>query len=466
MSKIKPISLRRFNAYCYVRIPYLLVSFNEIAWYEAYNTKLLGTIVEDTDGEFNYMILARDKRKIFRAWDFGDIYESKDEAELAMVVAFERYENDGQTIYEQGDEKNLPHEFLVPQVPEEKLHPYYKILDTPGHEGAKNLINEIIYSFVDVDGNYLKDFQTTGFDGRLWELYLYIYFQSAGFDLNNDHKAPDFLVSYWGQEFAIEAVTVNKSELLDVGNPTNLKEAFLLSLDYMPIKYGSSLIGKLRKKYWEKEHVKDKPLIIAVHDFHQPSTMEHLGSMTWSRSALIYYLYGIRPTYKTNEDGTINLGVVDTKNGISQEFVKIDWHEWKGKKIEAGFFCLPDAENISAVLFSNNGTLTTFNRMGQLAGLGSPDVRMLRVMDVFNHDPNSITPHHVSKYIDQDDYEEAWGDGLVMYHNPNAKHPVDINCFQGISHMFFDKDRLIVYGYPEPNNVLNSMTVVFIPKKE
>ncbi|WP_157274882.1 hypothetical protein [Pedobacter sp. Leaf194] len=464
MSEIKSITLRRFNAYCYVRIPYLLLSFREIAWFEAFDTKMLGTIVIDDDGEFNYMILARDKRKIFRAWDFGTSYETKEEAEAEMMAAFDKYENDGQTVYEQGDEKKLPQEFLVPQVPDEKLHPYYKILDTRGHEGAKNLINEIIYSFVDVDGNYIKDFQTTGFDGRLWELYLYTYFYSAGFDLNNSYKAPDFLVSYWGNEFAIEAVTVNKSEQFDEPNPSNLKEAFLLSLDYMPIKFGSSLISKLRKRYWEQDHVTGKPLVIAIHDFHQSSTMEQLGSMTWSRNSLIYYLYGIRPSFKTSENGNITLGIMDTKDGISQGFDPIEWHEWKGKKIESGFFNLPDSENISAVLFSNNATLTTFNRMGQLAGLGSPDTKMLRAMDVFNDDPNSITPHRVIKNIQDDDYEEAWGDGLVMYHNMNAKYPVDINCFQGISHVFFDKDRHIVYGYPEPNNVLNSMTIVLIPE--
>jgi len=464
---IKTISLRRFNAYCYVRMPYLALTFREIAWFEAFNTKVIGTIVIDTDGEYNYMILARDKRKIFRAWDFGmETYSTKEEAEKAMISAFAKYENDGQTVYEQGDEKKLPQEFLIPQVPDEKLHPYYKILNSRGHEGAKNLINEIIYSFVDVDGNYIKDFQTTGFDGRLWELYLYTYFYSAGFDLNKSFNAPDFLVSYWGNSFAIEAVTVNKSEQFDEPNPKNPKESFLLSLDYMPIKYGSSLVSKLRKRYWEKEHVKGKPLIIAIHDFHQASTMETLGSMTWSRNALIYYLYGIKPDFRLEDDGLITLGIVDTKDGISQAFSPVTHHDWKGKKIESGFFYLPEAENISAVLFSNNATLTTFNRMGQLAGLGLPDTKMIRAMDVFNQDPNSITPNRVVKNIEDEDYEEAWGDGLAMYHNPNAKHPVDINCFQGISHLFFDKERCIVFGYPEPNNVLYSMTMVMIPMQE
>jgi hypothetical protein len=32
---------------------------------------------------------------------------------------------------------------------------------------------------------------------------------------------------------------------------------------------------------------------------------------------------------------------------------------------------LPDAENVSAVLFSNSGTIAKFNRVGALPGFGS-----------------------------------------------------------------------------------------------
>lgn len=461
---IKEITLRRFNAYCYVRLPYLLYLYTEIAWYEAYNTKLLGTVVVDDEDDYYYMILARDKRKIFRAWDFAShTFGTRKEAEDAMMIAFAKYENDGKEIYEQGDEKDLPHEFLKKQVPDEKLHYYFKALDQKGHEGARHLINEIVYSFFDVDGNYIKDFQTTGFDGRLWELYLYVYLYSAGFDFDNTKNAPDYLVSIYGYQFAIEAVTVNQSEKFDEPNPKNQTDAFLLSRDYMPIKFGSSLTSKLKKKYWLKDHVAGKPFVIAIHDFHQASTPDKLGSMTWSRNALIDYLYGVRPKYTISEIGELILGIKETEMGISQDYEEVQWHEWKGKKIESNFFSLPEAENVSAVIFSNNATIGTFNRMGQLAGLGEKTTRIIRFMDVYNPDPNSITPISIVKDISDPDYEEAWGDGLVMYHNPNAKYPVDHHLFEGISHIFYDKRRTQVYGIPQPYGVLNSFTVVMIP---
>ncbi len=30
--------------------------------------------------------------------------------------------------------------------------------------------------FIDIDGNFVQQFQSTGFDSGLWELYLYTYF--------------------------------------------------------------------------------------------------------------------------------------------------------------------------------------------------------------------------------------------------------------------------------------------------
>jgi hypothetical protein len=63
----------------------------------------------------------------------------------------------------------------------------------------------------------------------------------------------------------------------------------------MPIKFGSALLSKLNKSYWEKSHVQNHPLIFAIHDYHNDD------SMIWSRTALVNYLYGIDTKVK---DGT------------------------------------------------------------------------------------------------------------------------------------------------------------------
>lgn len=464
---INKISRRKFDARCYVRAPHIGYLFEEIDWFEAYQYKVISTLVIDTDGEFCYLILGRDKRNIYRTVGVPTkTYKTRGGASRAMKTALKKFEDDGKLVYEQGDEKGSPNEFLTPQVPEHKLHPYFKALSSPGHEAAKALINEIVYSFVDVDGNYIKDFQTTGFDGRLWELYLYVYLHRARFSFDNSFSSPDFLVNYFGQDFAIEAVTVNRGTVFQEDNPIDAGNAFLLCLDYMPIKFAGSLTAKLQKQYWQQQQVKGKPLILAIHDFHQASTIESLGSMTWSRNALINYIYGIKPKYEFPDEDHVRPLIRETKAGTSMDYEKVNHFIWKGKTVEAGFFDLPGAENISAILFSNNATITAFNRMGHLAGLSADTTKIFRAMDIYNPERGSIIPIRKVINIDDKDYEEDWGDSLVMYHNPHALLPVDINCFPDISHMFFDEQDLLISGYPVPFEVLNSMTVVLIPKSQ
>lgn len=463
---IREVTRRQFDAYCYVRNPYLRTFSNEVAWFEAFDKKILGVVViELYDKDFGFVILGRDARSIFQAIKLPEqFYNDMADAVQALIETFEEFRNDDQLNYPQGDEKSLPHEIFRLQITDErKVHPYFKLLLTePRFEAARNLIQEIAYSYLDVDGNYIKDFQSTGFDARLWELYLYVYLHTAGFSIDKSFQAPDYCLNYFSVELSIEAVTVNASELFDEKGPTNAMEAHLLRLDYMPIKFGSPLTSKLKKRYWEKEHVKGKPLIFAIHDYHQPANRDTPGSMTWSRFALMDYLYGVRP--KTREEADKFVAEYTTDEvGVEAVLEKIKTHNWKGKSIPSNYFGLPDAENVSAVLFSNNGTITTFNRMGKLAGLGSHAYKMIRFGYKFDPEPFATEPQIFAINIDAPEYEEAWSDGLVMYHNPYAKFPVDPNCFSDISHVWYDPDKNILREYIQPGNVFSSLTTVFSP---
>lgn len=459
---IREITRRQFDAYCYVRAPFLRTFSDEIAWFEGFGRKVLGTVVIDYyDRDFGFIILGRDARNIFRAIKLPtEFYSTINKAKDALVLAMEELGLDGQTNYPQGDEKKLPHEIFKLQVKDEKVHRYFRLLLSEAHyEGAANLIKEIAYSYIDVDGNYIKDFQSTGFDARLWELFLYMYLHSSSFSINSDYHAPDYVVDYFGNPFSIEAVTVNSNPTFDEPNPKNSKEAHLLRLDYMPIKFGSPLTTKLKKRYWIEKHVEAKPLILAVHDYHQPATLDAAGSMTWSRFALMDYLYGARPKFKEEDDKFVVEHTTDS-SGVHAIIEKVEFHSWKGKEIPSDFFGLETAENISAVLFSNTATLTTFNRMGKLAGLGSKGVKMIRSGYRFDPTPFALEPLHFVIDVDSPEYEEGWSDGLVMYHNPNALYPVDINAFANISHVFFDPERMVFSEIINPNNVFASTTMV------
>ena len=451
---IRRISKTQFDAYCYSRQPLIRMLAREVDWYEAYDKKLLGIVTLDLiDRDFGFVILGRDKRKLFRAIDITrDFYQTPEQATDELKIALQKYKDDNKEYYSQGDEKELPNEIFVSVAEEDKLHDYYKVLrDEARYEAARNIIKEIIYSFIDIDGHYIKEFQTSGFNARLWELYLYVYLYNEGFEIIRKYNSPDYhLITHSQEEVFIEAVTVNPTSSLsrpDAPEPKNQDEVNELTNDYMPIKFGSPLYSKLKKEYWKLDHVRDKPLIIAIHDFHNG------GSMTWSRTALQDYLYGVRLRIK-EDNGS---------RRVTQE--KIETHSWLGKTIPSGFFTLPDSENISAVLFNNSATIPKFNRMGKLAGLGSKDIIMFRQGYMFNPEPNAFDPIPFSMDIDSPDYQESWSDSLIMFHNPYAVNPINPDMFHTINHVIYDVDNQNFLSINQPFHILSSITTVLMPMK-
>ncbi|WOA31780.1 hypothetical protein [Alloalcanivorax xenomutans] len=446
----KKLNRRQFDAYCYCRMPLVRFTAEEIEWYSLFENKLLGIVIRDvTDNDYGFIVLGRDSRRLFRCIEVSnEFHDAPEKARKALARKISQdYLGKTQDIYPQGDETDAGFDLFTDVIPENEQHHGYRVLkNEPRFEAARNIISEIVNSFVDNDGHFEREFQSVNFQARLWELYLHIYIHNAGLMVENNHPAPDFEVSFFGEKIFIEAVTVNPSENVsrpDLPPPQTHEEIEERLNDFMPIKFGSPLYSKLQKKYWEKEHVSGKPIILAIHDYHNDN------AMTWSRTALSEYLYGIRTR------------IVDGKPFVED----IEKHSWEGKEIPSGFFFQDEAENISAVLFSNQATIPKFNRMGKIAGLGSADVKMIRNGFLYNPDPDAIHPIPFSKDLDDSDYEESWSDGLIMFHNPNAKNPVDPDAFSDISHIFYSKDEGF-YGYHQPYDVLGSITVVVTEAKE
>ena len=361
-----------------------------------------------TDNDYGFVILGRDARRLFRAiWQNKEFYETPADTYPHLLEALQKFAGDEKSIYPQGDEVMLPNEILKGVIPEECMHPYFKILrDEPHQEAARNLIKEIAYSFVDVDGHYIREFQGPNFDARLWELFLHTYFYHTGFERLTDHDVPDYCLNRLGSEVVVEAVSVGANEKFDRDFPLDGAATVELNRDYSPIKFGSALWSKLtrQKPYWEMEHVKGKPFILAIHDYHQAANGKNLGSMTYTKAGLSAYLYGQRDVVVIENGKILGSKMIEGPNGPEPEIEQIAEHSFAGKTIPSNFFSFPEAKHVSAVLFSNGATLTTFNRMGKLAGLGSKDITMLRQgMKVTEHGPMSFVAN-----VDDPDYEEAW----------------------------------------------------------
>ena len=193
---------------------------------------------------------------------------------------------------------------------------------------------------------------------------------------------------------------------------------------YAAIKYSNALCSKIEKRYWELEHVKNNPLIIAIADFHQPR------SMLWTHPFIMDYLYGIR-CRKKEIDGR-----------VEAHYESIKEHTFGDKKKPSNFFSQPETENISAVLFSNSGTISKFNRMGRLAGFGDAKVKIIRTGICYNHAENSLDPAQFAIEVEEGKCTETWSEGVSIFHNPNAKFPLDPELFPLVGHHRLQEGRL------------------------
>ncbi|TNF09577.1 MAG: glycosaminoglycan attachment protein [Gammaproteobacteria bacterium] len=431
--KITELSEQRFNALAaHSRSPAAAYVSKELGWFANDDESVIGVLLLDTvDDDFVAVVMARDEHGAYRAIDVESSIKSEKEALEWLHGAMKWHTGTGKKVFPQGG-AGQGIDLFTPVVPVAKQHPYFtRLANEESFLPAKNIINEMMPHFVDIDGNFVEQFQSTGFDSRLWELYINSYLVEEQLFIDRSKNAPDFLITKYGETVAIEAVVVGRKKDNPVSlfrgpsGPNSLDEIREQHKHAMPLRFGSPLYSKLTKKYWELPHVVGNPLVFAIADFHDDQ------SMLWSSTALETYLYGVRHEHHY-ENGQL---VIDP--------IKIDKHiKPDGTEISSGFFFQPDAEYVSAILFSASGTISKFNRLGRQAGFGSPNVRMFRIGTCYDHDPNASVPR-IFKYEVTENSQETWGEGISMFHNPNAIHPVPIELFPSIAHHRFENDQIV-----------------------
>lgn len=314
--------------------------------------------------------------------------------------------------------------------PDKALHPQFLTLrDSDGFEPARDELKRTQASFEDVDGNFVEQFQTTGFDARTFELYLFEFFRDVGFTVDRTHNSPDFLISRDGITAAVEAVTANPPK----GEPYEFFEASEKDILHhvrheAAVKLGSPLFSKLRKKYWELPHVSGKPLILAIEDFHGP------GSLMQTSTPLIQYLYGTEERWYHDAQGELVISEHPIESHLKKNLTPIP----------SGFFSQPDGEMVSAVLFSNSGTISKFNRMGQQALGPSRKLKMLRMGMAQNMDPNSATPDPFIYEVGEAGAPvETWRQASTLILNPIAAHPLPKNWLGAAVELRKEGDKIV-----------------------
>ncbi|KQK26093.1 hypothetical protein AR438_10960 [Chryseobacterium aquaticum] len=340
-------------------------------------------------------------------------------------------------------------------IDEAKQHRNFKIVKNEiAYEAAREQLNIVFNSYDIIDNNFLQQFQSTGFDSRIWELYLLSVFHEQSFNIGRKHDRPDFELIKGDSKIFVEAVTSNTSfnsksldklEVLKSINDDNHRDFIINLRNESTIKLAGALFNKLRKEYWKLDWVKNHPLVLAIEPFHHPLVHR------LSDSNLTGYLYGFE-----------NSWFYDTDNNLVIDTHKIKEHTHNNKTIPSNFFEQPNSENISAVIFSNSGTIAKFNRMGKLNGFGNKNIRIYRSGQSYNSDPNASTPLEFEYFVGENGPIENWSQGISMFHNPNAKFPIDRTLFPEFLHGYFDKNGYYCF-YPKFFPIM-SETRILVPE--
>ena len=167
---------KQFNAIAgYSRSPGAAYVSKELAWYSNEDESVIGILLLDTiDLDYVAVILGRDEGGRFRAFDVESSIPDEDTARQMLINAIKWHSGKGQKIFPQGDvSKGL--DLFTPRVTPEKCMFFTHLLRESAYTPARELIKNMMPNFVDVDGNFVEQFQTSGFDSRLWELCIFAY---------------------------------------------------------------------------------------------------------------------------------------------------------------------------------------------------------------------------------------------------------------------------------------------------
>lgn len=448
---LKEISKIRFDALAgnYARDSLITYITTEIKWLQTTNADFLITVLLDhTDRDFNVIILAKDLQERYRCVDCIANQDTLENALSQVEKYIENNKNNFEQLREQGDETDKPVDFFAPIAAPEKLHTSFKKLTQDEQfSPAYEIIKPMMRWFEDADGNFIEQFQSSGFDARLWELAIFATLREAGYTLSKEYPTPDFITD----RFCIEATTVNPSydnlRNLIAPPPCNTPDEKLFYVrEYLPYKLSIPLTAKLKKKYWGKKHVANKPFVMAIQDFHSDNTMSMLIN------ALPTYLYG--KIWGHHYDDIGNLIVTPEE---------IRRHTYNAKTAKSNFFNLPNSEYVSAVISNPSATISKFNRMGAIAKFGSPRVKMKRVGTIYDPNPNASSPIPFIADIPSPEYNEKWIEGLHVYHNPNAKLPLDCQFLPNAIHHFLQEDgQLAAYIPRKGQDIIESQTFIFL----
>jgi len=189
---VKPIQIKRISPNKFeilaglTRRPAMKLIATEIEHYSDGNESYLGAVLIDhTDNNYSAIVLARDEFGKFCCIDLKTSIQSVEDARRWLDGTM-RWKSGTEIIIHPQSHDSLPTlNLFKPVVPKEKQHVYFqRLISHATFRGARKAINEMMPHFIDIDGNFVQQFQADGFDSRIWELYLFAMLKESGFELS------------------------------------------------------------------------------------------------------------------------------------------------------------------------------------------------------------------------------------------------------------------------------------------
>lgn len=360
-------------------------------------------------------------------------------------------------------EKQLSIDLFKVIVEDNKLHPLFKqVLTNPDCVKTHPIINSWCEGLFERSGEslkFVKEFQTT-FSSSFWELYLNQAFKELGYEIDYSKASPDFnLVREGGGFISVEAVTSNPQEQRDLIAKELSDKQFL---DASTLKLAGKIrdkhklyIGDDKKKYpyCSLEHVKGNPFVLAVAPF------ERCFAQSQNNTAINRVLYGLEPPldYRTPQE---TVEYIQNKNG---------------KEVELGLFTGDSYKEISAVIFSTTGTFskavvragtanfiraTKLRKIGIVEFMAKEGIEKIGISRSEVSDGGTVLSERSFYGFDVCGYDmyicnahyhnETHLDGLQIYHNPYALHPLtkeDFNSYEIVHYRYDIESRQMLIDY-------------------
>lgn len=294
------------------------------------------------------------------------------------------------------------------QVPTERQHPIFKMLLQDRYAPERAVLQQWAEGFDDRDNKFVQEFQMS-FESSFWELYLHAALKEWQLPVDMRYHAPDFVVG-GAHPFGLEATIA--------APPAGGKAAYGYFIDDMPdnlnqfniqatLRFCNSFDSKVkryRKYYKDLEHMTGMPFVIGIASFDQP--MAHFSA---GRPA-IAALYGLYHDEEATPHTASNVVSYNVSAAPKNENVNI----------ELGLFCDDKYAEVSAVIYSS---VAVWGKVRALAE--NPEA--MTIYTTLHPVEGQLTPNISRRW--KRDYVEHLMDGLYVFHNPFALHPLPKSLF-------------------------------------